>query len=778
MKLQLAITGIGIQSPVGHSALAAVHAVRTNQSALSMLPLPDRTQQWITGSRIPRWTPFGARRQWETLAGLAMRQAWRHATQERAFGDGARVALVLGRPEPQRPSPVFPQTGFDADSWSAEWLGRAARHVDTVQAGACSAFAGLRIAARRFANGECDACAIGTVDSQAQLRVTRWHEEKSRLKCGYMTDGLIPGEAAAFIVVEPLQNATRRGAAVLAVIDAMAAELEEANVSSDQPNTAIALTNAVDAALQASSVNAEQLGMVWSDLNGESYRAREWAYVAVRLGLRDHTTLMHPADCHGDLGAATDVHLLALAAMAHATAWSEGKPLLVFAGSEGGIRAAAVLRHGMQAGRRAGVIEVSAGGVPRVMSTRFSVGDAPVAPKDFRETDDPLRTRHHWHTLQSQRDDLAALYYQRRAMLADRDVPWPRLAEPEQRMLALFDAVAAGGAPAMAFHAEGLSSDEEGVCFAAALLIGQIPSHENLLRLEHALGHAAGARREGLTQGLSHAPFSQTLRDAALRWLAGESPPALRAAALRWLARHRIAQPVCEPDDGADEGFAREFAEASWRLDWSDATGRLKNLLSHESPSVRRAALLALARFVPERAAMFCRARLAENAEFDGALAEGLGLCGTLDDAALLVAHAQSLPQETSALTALGTLGQVRAAPMLMSRLNDAEEPQMQAALDALRLIAGQPVGGDRTPQAWQRWWEQTGCRWPSGTRWRRGAAFVAARCIDELNDANATLPQRQRAHREIVRWTRSPIAYEADAFVPLQLGALGAGAC
>ena len=773
MKLGLAITGVGLISPIGHTALACMHAVRSNQSGLSLLPLPDRVKTWIAGGKIPQWTPYGGRRHWETLGGIAIKQAWDQANRGNTLTPSAAVSLVLGRADAVRPSPVFPHADFDASGWMNALLGRSPENVSFVQAGACNAQAGLRVAAQRFAAGKSEACIIGAVDSQAQLRVTRWHEDNLRLKCSYVTDGLMPSEAAAFLMVEPFERAERRGANILACVESVSGGLEESTLLSDLPNAATAMSQVVGTALREAGVHADSLSMVWTDLNGESYKAREWAFTSVRLGIKDSTRLMHPADCHGDLGGATDTHLLGIAAMAQATSWST-EPMLVVSGSDVGIRAATVVSH---CTGRTGVVQVS-GNRPRVLSGTFRLPLSPEEPEDFRETDDPPKTWFQWHTRHAHQDDIAGLFYQRCAMLADRGTAWPRLIEPEMRLLEHFDAVVAAGPDAMAFQAGGLDSEEAGVSFGAAMLIGQIPSPDNLNLIARALAGARGLRLVGLTEGLMHSPLGSTLQDALNRWVESDTD-ALRAVAIRLLARHRIS---IAPPKEIDEYLrsydtALELADASWRLGWSSLVPVLKNLLGHERVELRQSALTALICFVPEWVSKFCRSRVRENAAFGGALATGLAICGSQDNAEILLRRAEEDPTEHSMIEALGIWGDVKVLPLLVGLLDSDEAPVVARAEQALHLITGRNMSDDATAastsQTWRRWLADEGRALDGSKRWRRGRPFTAAACIDELADPLSPIDQRRRAQRELVRWAGSRIAYEPDAFATIQAAAI-----
>ena len=52
-------------------------------------------------------------------------------------------------------------------------------------------------------------------DTLLQLQVLRWLEAEHRLKTEFYTDGLIPGEAASFLVVERDEAARQRGGRIL-----------------------------------------------------------------------------------------------------------------------------------------------------------------------------------------------------------------------------------------------------------------------------------------------------------------------------------------------------------------------------------------------------------------------------------------------------------------------------------------------------------------------------------------------------------------------------------
>ncbi len=80
----------------------------------------------------------------------------------------------------------------------------------------------------------------------------------------------------------------------------------------------------------------------YSSMNGEHYWAKECAVAMLRNEhhLQEQITVAHPADCYGDLGAATGSVLMGLAAHALLTTDPGPTAHLVYSASDGAPRAA------------------------------------------------------------------------------------------------------------------------------------------------------------------------------------------------------------------------------------------------------------------------------------------------------------------------------------------------------------------------------------------------------------------------------------------------------
>lgn len=187
--------------------------------------------------------------------------------------------------------------------------------------------------------GQVDFAVVGGLDSLLHSVYLRVLLEEGRLKSPETPAGLIPGEAAAVVVLERAAEAAQRGAKVLGLLGNVATEREP---EPHRPAAAIegkALSRAVARAIEQGG-GAARFGGIVTDLNGERWRSLEWALVETRTlgGLAPGWEMWHPADCVGDIGAATGVFHLVLALRAFARGYGGTAGTLMTAASVGGER--------------------------------------------------------------------------------------------------------------------------------------------------------------------------------------------------------------------------------------------------------------------------------------------------------------------------------------------------------------------------------------------------------------------------------------------------------
>ncbi len=193
----------------------------------------------------------------------------------------------------------------------------------------------LTIAKQALLANECDYCIVGGVDSYLYDHRLAQLDEQWRLYSARNLDGFVPGEAAAFIILERAADVRAQTAPAIASLGEIGLADEANPRSLGAHSSGNGLTVAIQ---QAMASRSAAISEIFCDLNGESYAAFEWGVVQVRVAswLANSYSLNHPAQCYGDIGCATGAMLIALAA--------QSKPpqaRLIFTTGDGAMRAAA-----------------------------------------------------------------------------------------------------------------------------------------------------------------------------------------------------------------------------------------------------------------------------------------------------------------------------------------------------------------------------------------------------------------------------------------------------
>lgn len=175
----------------------------------------------------------------------------------------------------------------------------------------------LETATEMIINRRAPACLVGGADCYIDIETLHWIEMQERLRREDQPNGFVPGEGAAFLLVCNSVFAADYGLTPLAEILGVATTEEPRPWYSDDPTLGEGLTMALHQLFDHSMPPNGEATVTYSDLNGESWRVDEWSYAYLRTA-RFHgepLDLRHPADCWGDLGAASGVFLPGFAAL-------------------------------------------------------------------------------------------------------------------------------------------------------------------------------------------------------------------------------------------------------------------------------------------------------------------------------------------------------------------------------------------------------------------------------------------------------------------------------
>jgi 3-oxoacyl-[acyl-carrier-protein] synthase I len=327
------VTGVGLDAP---SSCAAIRCAIDNFSETRFM---DKGGEWIVGSQVPLEQPWRGLPKLMHMVVPAIRECLVQVGNVQIGNVRPEmIPLLLCVAEKGRPGRLL---GLDDEMFS---------HIE--------AQLGVRFHARSavFAHGRVAGglallhardliyetgvplCIIAGVDSYLVAPTLAAYEEKNRLLTSQNSNGFIPGEAGAAILVGPQTSAD------LLCLGIGTGE-ERATVESDEPLRADGMVHAFKAAFAESGRSMADVDYRITDSNGEQYAFKE-AALAVTRTLRVHKEefeIWHPADCIGEVGAAIGPCAVGVALAAERKNYAPGRNPLCHLSSEGCERVAMFL---------------------------------------------------------------------------------------------------------------------------------------------------------------------------------------------------------------------------------------------------------------------------------------------------------------------------------------------------------------------------------------------------------------------------------------------------
>lgn len=184
---------------------------------------------------------------------------------------------------------------------------------------------------------------VAAADSYLSLDTLRELDGHKRLLSDGVSDGFIPGEGCACLLLERKRPESTDPESVVCM--GTAVESEPAGIGSDSANLGEGLTRVFDQVLSLSELSeGTTIDTIFAGLNGESFFAREFGLATLRHQDRFGEALKveHPADCFGDIGAALGLAMV-INAIRHIEKGIADSPVLIWCASDQEMRSAAVL---------------------------------------------------------------------------------------------------------------------------------------------------------------------------------------------------------------------------------------------------------------------------------------------------------------------------------------------------------------------------------------------------------------------------------------------------
>jgi 3-oxoacyl-[acyl-carrier-protein] synthase-1 len=343
---RIVITGTGMVTAVGHDRIMAPASIRAGISRFSEIP----TFVTETGAKSAGGLIYGITDDRSgtdrllAMAGPAMQEALFAAEGYSDDLDMGRGRLLLSICPPERPTYEEFQTDdlqILLESAEAEGLSS----VEFIRDGHAGGVVAFSKSMALLREEKAEFCIVGGIDSLVEYPSMAWLEDAGRVMTDDRPHGFIPGEAAAFLLLELESSARRRGVPIHCELLDTAYTIEEATRFSDKPLLGKALADSINAILSKQGTGPEGIDGILCDLNGEHYRMKEWGLAQCRVfdGLSLLPELWHPAENIGDVGAASAVLLAAVAESAIGKGYFKGPRVLVWTSSDTGGRGSVLL---------------------------------------------------------------------------------------------------------------------------------------------------------------------------------------------------------------------------------------------------------------------------------------------------------------------------------------------------------------------------------------------------------------------------------------------------
>lgn len=335
------LCGIGARTAIGLNALSTAAAVRAGLSGITVhagfLDKVDAPMHFASDALMPENLEVPKR-----LAGMLGTVLDEALSAAPLTGCALRLSCWLGLPEPR--------TGLSLEDASCAvartFAERSLPIPQYLPRGHAAGLMALQAAALKITNGEIDLAITAGVDSYQDNQTLLALDHEGWLMSAINRNGFPPGEAAAACVVASRAAIERLGLPVVGRVMACSTAVEPLPIRSrDGVCIGTALSAVLRDLIAKLHLPQERITATYCDLNGQRYRNEEFLYALLRTqeAFVDAHDYLCPADCWGDVGAASGLLYAALCVVAEQRGYTKGPHPLLWTGSESGYRSAVLL---------------------------------------------------------------------------------------------------------------------------------------------------------------------------------------------------------------------------------------------------------------------------------------------------------------------------------------------------------------------------------------------------------------------------------------------------
>jgi len=344
MATPVHIVSTGARTTLGMQALPSATALRAGISSMGDHPfMIDQAGEPMPGALDSFLDPeiMGPKR-FLLLAESALREACTLLDNQKE--PLQRLPVYLGLPEYRPGFSEQDAKEIQNGLGKLEGLPVQISEVKVLTEGHAAGLSALAFATEHIRKGVLDACLVGGVDSYFHPDTMEWLDENRQLAGTVSRSAFIPGEGAGFCLLVSAEVSGRFGLGILARVSGGAVGRESKLIKTSDICLGEGLTETVKSAVSELGPD-ETINNIICDINGERYRGEEWGFVCLRLPqyFDAPAAYLSPADCWGDIGAASGPLYAMLACQAVAGGYANGPRTLLWASSESGLRGAIML---------------------------------------------------------------------------------------------------------------------------------------------------------------------------------------------------------------------------------------------------------------------------------------------------------------------------------------------------------------------------------------------------------------------------------------------------
>jgi len=334
--LPLAITGVGMVTGVGLNAPASCAAIRCALDNFQETRFMDSGGEWIMGSVVPLEQYWRSKTKLIKMAAAAVRECLDGNPQIKP--ESTPMLLCLSEKE-RKGRVIDDDNQFFLDLQKELGL---TFHTESrlILHGHVAVAVAMQQARILIETLKLKHILIVATDSLLVGSTLAHYEEYDRLLTSNNSNGFIPGEAGAALVVEPVS--AKQTHQLICV--GLGFGVEKSHVYSEKPLKADGLTAAIKESLADAGCGENVLDFKITDISGEQYYFKEasLAFSHIDRTKRKEFDIWHPADCIGEAGSVLGMIMIAVLKSACEKTYTKGDHILAHLGNDDGKRSSLI----------------------------------------------------------------------------------------------------------------------------------------------------------------------------------------------------------------------------------------------------------------------------------------------------------------------------------------------------------------------------------------------------------------------------------------------------